>query len=617
MRQCWNKAKEKCVLRFFGKERLRPGQADVIAHALSGRNTLALLPTGYGKSLCYQAAAYLLGGTSLVVSPLLALMREQVDTLLEIGIPARRFDSTLDETERVRTLEELEAGEARLLYVAPESLENNALEKALDAVSLRCLIVDEAHCLSQWGHSFRPDYLRLPDWAAKRKFFCTMAFTATATPRVQKDLCEAFNIAPDCVVSVSPYRSNIRRCVRASTDASADAKVYLLSAERRPAIVYTRTRKGAELLAEQLTQAGLRAECYHAGMPPANRELIQQNFLRNQTEILVATIAFGMGVDKADVRSVVHVNMPSSPEAYLQESGRAGRDGLPAESLVLLVGSDRVEARNRIRASEPDAEGLLRCVRSLLPASEKIVSLRELSSQCDMAEDVPRRVLDFLVNKGATRVLSECFQFYKLRPLFPLTSILSGRERKEKERLQWLHEHRKGEVEEAAAAWECSCAEAQEQMEECSASGEWELQLQRRALVICPGNVPLCAREAAEELQEFYVQRTQQDLRRLETLEEMLCSPSCLNSSLESYLTGAPLPHACGICSSCCDATPTLPPFPEDAPLPPPAAELPEFERDGQRRRFLAGCISPWLLSHRFYAHPLYGSCRSTPWDEL
>ncbi len=617
MKQEWDQKKEALILRLFRKKKLRPGQAKVIAHALAGRSTLALLPTGYGKSLCYQAAAYLIGGTSLVVSPLLALMREQVDTLLEVGIPARRFDSTLDEAERMRTLKELEAGEVRLLYVAPESLENQALGQALAEVPLSCFIVDEAHCLSQWGHSFRPDYLRLPSWAAKKDFFCTMAFTATATPRVQQDLCRVFNIAEDYVVSVSPYRSNIHRLVRVSQDAAASAGMYLSAPKHRPAIVYTRTRKGAEQLTEQLTQAGLRAECYHAGMPPANRELIQQNFLRNQTEILVATIAFGMGVDKADVRSVVHVNMPSSPEAYLQESGRAGRDGLPAESLVLLVGSDRVEARNRIRASEPDAEGVLRCVRCLLPASEKIVSLRELSSQCDIAEDVPRRILDFLVEKRATRVLSECFKFYKLRPLFPLASILSGREPEEKERLQWLHEHRKGEVEEAAAAWACSCAEALEQLEECSASGEWELQLQRRALVICPGDTPLCARDAAEELQEFYVQRTQQDLRRLEMLEEMLCSPSCLNSSLESYLTGTPLPHACGICSSCRDAAPKLPPFPEDAPLPPPAAELPAFERDGQRRRFLTGCISPWLLSHRFYAHPLYGSCRSTPWDDL
>ena len=613
----WDKTQEVRVLRLFGKEQFRPGQAEVIAHALSGKNTLALFPTGYGKSLCYQAAAHLRGGTSLVISPLLALMREQVNTLLAKGISARRFDSSLNEAERTGVLRDLESGDVRLLYVAPESLENRLLSEVLSAISLSYFIVDEAHCLSQWGHSFRPDYLLLPAWAAGRDFFCTMAFTATATPLVQRNLCEAFNIAPDCVVSISPYRNNIRRSVQVSTDAAASAETYLRSPEHRPAIVYTRTRKGAEQLAVRLVREGLSAECYHAGLPTESRERIQKNFLQNRTEILVATIAFGMGIDKPDVRSVVHINMPASPEAYLQESGRAGRDGLSAESLVLLSGCDRVEARNRIRASVPDAEGVLRCVRSLMPAEEQIASLRELSLLCDIAEDEPRRILNFLVERGATRVLTECFKFYKLRPLFPLSTILSGREQAEATRLLWLHEHPKGKVEDVAGAWKCTCVEVLKQMEECSSSGEWELQLRKRALVICPGDSSLCARDAARELQNFYTQRMEQELRRLEVLEEMLSSPSCLNSSLESYLTGAPLAGPCGSCSSCRGATSALPPLPADAPIPPPAMELPEFERDGQRRRFLIGSISPWLLSHHLYTHPLYGYCRFTPWEEL
>ena len=257
----WDKTQEVRVLRLFGKEQFRPGQAEVIAHALSGKNTLALFPTGYGKSLCYQAAAHLHGGTSLVISPLLALMREQVNTLLAKGISARRFDSSLNEAERTDVLRDLESGDVRLLYVAPESLENRLLSEVLPAISLSYFIVDEAHCLSQWGHSFRPDYLLLPAWAAGRDFFCTMAFTATATPLVQRNLCEAFNIAPDCVVSISPYRSNIRRSVQVSTDAAASAETYLRSPEHRPAIVYTRTRKGAEQLAVRLVREGLSAEC--------------------------------------------------------------------------------------------------------------------------------------------------------------------------------------------------------------------------------------------------------------------------------------------------------------------------------------------------------------------
>lgn len=599
----------------FGKKSLRPGQGEIISLALAGQSVLGLLPTGYGKSLCYQAAAELMGGTSVVVSPLLALMREQVGALQSLGIAARRYDSTLSEAERERLLAELAAGEVRLLYVAPESLESASLAAALSQVRLSLFIVDEAHCLSQWGHSFRPDYLRLPSWVQGKGFACVMALTATATPQVREELCRAFSIAPEHVVAVSPFRANICRRVCACTDALAELQGYLAEAAHRPCIVYARTRKGAEELAAELSRSGLHAVCYHAGQPSELREKLQDDFLHNRVEILVATIAFGMGIDKPDVRSVVHVNMPSSPESYLQESGRAGRDGAAAESLVLLTGSDRVEARNRICASEPDAEGVLRCVRWLMPGAQRVVSLWELGTACDVPEDVPQRALELIQERGAIRIESQGYKYYKVRPLFPLETILDGRDAEETQRLRWLESHREGEVEDAAAAWDCTYAEAMEQLRECEAAGEWRLTLRQRAICLAAAD-KADARETAAELSAAYGARRWGELERLERLESIFSAPQCLNSALEAYFTGAPLAKPCGICPACRGELIELPPPPEPGALP-AASELPEFDRLSQRRRFLVGAASPGLMARRLWAHPHYGCGRYHPWDQL
>ena len=604
------------LLQRFGKTALRPGQGRLISLALAGRPVLGLLPTGYGKSLCYQAAAELMGGTSVVVSPLLALMREQVEGLQRVGIAARRFDSTLAEEERAALLHELAAGQVRLLYVAPESLENARLNDALAQVQRALFIVDEAHCISEWGHSFRPDYLRLPAWLREHSFAGVMALTATATPRVRADLCAAFGISPEGVVAVSPYRANISRFVRSAPDPEAALLEYVAAPEHRPCIIYARTRKGVEKLAAHLVQGGVRAVCYHAGQPAELREKLQDDFLHNRVEVLVATIAFGMGIDKPDVRSVVHANLPSSPESYLQESGRAGRDGLSAESVVLLSGEDRVEARNRIFAAEPDAEGVLRCVRWLLPAAPRVVSLWELGTACDVPEDVPQRALDLLRARGAVRAELQGYKYYKVRPLFPLDTILDGRDAAESARLRWLSEHREAEVEEAAEAWDCSYAEALEQLAECEAAGEWKLTLRQRAWWLCPGAAPAEAREVAAELTAAYSRRCAEGLARQVEVEAMLCGSECLNTALERYFTGENLPAPCGHCPACLGQVAELPPLPAAQQLP-PAAELPEFDRPAQRRRFLAGISSPALMARRLWAHPHYGAAAHTLWEEL
>ncbi len=504
---------EQRVLSLFRKPALRAGQRELITWALEGENALAVLPTGHGKSLCYQAAAMLLGGLSLVVSPLIALMRDQVDALEQLGLPAGRFDSSLEDEERSTLLQRVAMGELRLLFVAPESLENPALGAALEGARLSLFVVDEAHCVSAWGHSFRPDYLHLPRWWKNKGFRSMLALTATATPVVRRDLMAAFGIPPERVLVYSPYRANIRRRVQAVADAAArDAALveFLRDPSRRPAIVYTRTRKGTEETAALLQQAGFSAAGYHAGQPAELRSRLQDDFLANTVDVLVATIAFGMGIDKPDVRSVVHVNLPSSPESYLQESGRAGRDGSPCTSLVFLNGEDAVEARNRVCAAEPDAEGILRCVRWLMPTPRRVVSLWELGSTCDVPEDTVVRALERLEELGAVEVESEGMKFYKLRPLFPLSTILGGRDEAERSRLCWLDAHREGEVEHVAEAWGCTYAEAMETLRECESAGEWKLSFRQRALCLHAlptegaGHSATSARDVAEELIAYY-----------------------------------------------------------------------------------------------------------------
>lgn len=612
-------AQEQRVLALFGISALREGQRELLESVLAGRNALGVLPTGQGKSLVFQAAAALLGGVSVVVSPLIALMRDQCEALARRGIPAARFDSTLEDEEKENVLRAAATGELRLLYVAPESLENAALQDALRAAPLTLFVVDEAHCVSQWGHSFRPDYLRLPAWQRRFAFRSVLALTATATPSVQRDLQQTFSIAPADTVALPPDRPNIERRALPALDRRAALLDFLADARHRPAIVYCRSRKETEALAGELMAQSYAAAGYHAGQNAETRAALQDAFLSNERDVLVATIAFGMGVDKPDVRSVVHYCCPSSPEAYLQESGRAGRDGKRAVSLVLLNGDDICDARNRIIAAEPDAEGVLRCCRWLMPAVRRVVSPWEVTTSCDIPEDVIERALQLAEAEGTQEVESRGYQLYKVKPLFPLSTICDGRNAAECERLRTLDKHREGEVADLADAWDCTFAEAMDYLRECEAAGEWKLTFRRQALCLHTTDPQADARHAADTLTAAYARRRKADEARLDTLLEMLSSDRCLTAALHRYFTDeAPAAPGCDHCRACAEHTRlTLPARTyQDTPLP-PDAELPEFFRDAQRRRFLLGISTPGSMARRLWAHPLYGVKNGARWEEV
>ncbi len=338
----------------FGYEQFRGEQAEIIDAALAGRDVLVLMPTGGGKSLCYQLPSLLRDGVGLVVSPLIALMQDQVRALHELGIEAAFLNSSLDRDEQWSVIQRLKAGEIKLLYIAPERLAQAQTLSMLTDVPLALIAIDEAHCVSQWGHDFRPDYMALKQLGEAFPGVPRMALTATATPIVREEIVERLGLnAPDVFVSGFD-RPNIRYLVQPKTNPRQQLGQFLKSHEGETGIVYCLSRKKVESIADSLVDDGYNALPYHAGLAPEVRAEHQHHFLTDDAVIVVATIAFGMGIDRPDVRFVAHLDLPKNIEAYYQETGRAGRDGEPADAWMVYGLQDVVRLRQMVDESEAD-----------------------------------------------------------------------------------------------------------------------------------------------------------------------------------------------------------------------------------------------------------------------
>jgi ATP-dependent DNA helicase RecQ len=340
----------------FGYSDFRGHQRSVIDAALSGRDSLVLMPTGGGKSLCFQIPALIREGTGLVVSPLIALMGDQVDALREVGLDAAALNSTLTQAEQRDVLRRLQSGDLDLLYVAPERVMQPETLETLKAAQLSLIAIDEAHCVSQWGHDFRPEYLALGELANAFPDVPRMALTATATPATRDEIVARLAIA-DADVFVADFdRPNIRYSVAIKTDPRRQLRRFLDEHRGEAGIVYCLTRKRVEQTAEWLLREGFDALPYHAGLPADMRAANQRRFITEDAVVIVATIAFGMGIDKPDVRFVAHLDLPKSIESYYQETGRAGRDGDPAEAWMVYGLADVVQLRQIVESSEAGEE---------------------------------------------------------------------------------------------------------------------------------------------------------------------------------------------------------------------------------------------------------------------
>ncbi len=339
---------------YFGYSAFREGQQRVIDQVLNGEDTLCVMPTGGGKSVCYQVPALAMEGTVLVISPLISLMKDQVDALHQLGIPAAYINSTLSSEEYFGTMDNAKEGMYKLLYVAPERLESESFLNQLQKMNIPLIAIDEAHCISQWGHDFRPSYRnihRILDYLNSRPII--LALTATATPAVQEDICQQLQVPPESRVVTGFERSNLVFSVVKGQNRDQFVKDYTQKNKNESGIIYAATRKAVEQVYTTLQKNGIAAAKYHAGLSDQERQMQQDRFIMEEARVMVATNAFGMGIDKSNIRYVIHYQMPKNMESYYQEAGRAGRDGLDSDCYLLFSSQD-VQTQRFLIEQSPD-----------------------------------------------------------------------------------------------------------------------------------------------------------------------------------------------------------------------------------------------------------------------
>ncbi len=619
----------------FGMKSFRGGQLAVIERLLAGKSAAAIFPTGGGKSLCYQLPAILLDGLTLVVSPLLALMREQVDTLCERGIAAARLDSSLTAEESRQVMEGVRSGRVKLLYVAPERFFNERFREFITGKNISLFAIDEAHCISQWGHNFRPDYLKLTKIARELKVERILALTATATPTVLDDIRREFSIAPEDAVQTEFYRSNLTLRFTLCDEASRDAMLIARIKEHGPAatLVYTTLQKTAEQVAEKLQKSGLDARAYHAGLEDESRRATQDWFMSTESGIVVATIAFGMGVDKSNIRAIYHYNPAKSIENLAQEIGRAGRDGEPAMCETLLVPEDRVVLENFAYGDTPSLASIKKYVEILVGQPERFfASYYSIAYETDMRDTVVRTLFTYLELQDWLSATSPRYETYKFKPKVASSEILrhfEGERREFAAAVLTLTVKKKVWFEislpQAASRLNCDRTRIVKMLDFFAEKGWIELQVS--GLVHGYQKLkPITDIDAlAQQLYQVSLDREIGELTRLDELYLLMCSDECQNGRLSEHF-GQARSNECGHCSVCeghaISELPT-PAYPcvGDAALTGVhrlSREKPELLADArQQARFLCGLSSPKMVRARLSQHPLYGCCSAIPFDQV
>ncbi len=620
----------------FGLSRFRDGQEAVIGALMAGRSALAVFPTGGGKSLCYQLPALLLDGLTLVVSPLIALMKDQVDALQARGLAAARLDSSLTGDETREIYHRMQKGALKLLYVAPERLANERFLESLNHVGLSMMAVDEAHCISEWGHNFRPDYLKLARLVKSLEIPQVLALTATATPAVAEDICRAFAIAKSDHTQLSFHRANLHLEVTPCTAGERQA-LLLEKIQRDPTaatIVYVTLQHTAERVATFLQKAGVPARAYHAGLPNEVRVDCQDAFMSGNTTVIVATIAFGMGIDKADIRRVYHYNLPKSLENYSQEIGRAGRDALPAVCEMLACADDLTTLENFAYGDTPTPQALRHLVDHLLRQGDTFdVSFYELSSVNDIRPLVIATLMTYLELEGVIAATRPFYHEYKVRFVRGLEHLLKGYDPERQAFLRKVFQAGK-----SGRAWTSlipseiadSIKEPRERI--VAAIGHLE---EAGDLMVKPTGVrqgyrvlkaPPSPRALADRLQTLFEKREAMDIGRLRNVVALAEKAPCLTQALLAYF-GEIGNEACGHCSRCDGQhSPVVLPRSSERTL--TSGELEAIDALARERlaplrtprqltRFLCGLTSPAASRARLSRRDEFGLLEDVPFKEV
>ena len=617
----------------FGFSEFRAGQESVIDCLLSGKSAAAVFPTGGGKSLCYQLPALMLPGTTLVVSPLIALMKDQIDSLVAKGIDAARLDSTLTAEEYRDIMTRLRSGQLKLLYVAPERFANERFRAMLSSLNISLFAIDEAHCISEWGHNFRPDYLKLAAFAREFRADVVLALTATATPAVLTDMCRFLEIESHNAVRTPFYRSNLSLLSTVVAEESRDQLLLdrLQSRPRGATIVYVTLQKTAETVAQLLKNQNLPARSYHAGLDSESRAGVQEWFMQSPDAIVVATIAFGMGIDKANIRYIYHYNLPKSLENYAQEIGRAGRDGQDSLCEILYCAADLNVLENFVFGDTPEESAIAALIDDLFDQEETFeVSLYSLSSTHDVRPLVLRTLMTYLQVDGYLEELTPVYSAYQFIPNLSSEEMLSRFTGERREFLKGVFRHAR-----KAKKWfhidlQQTALSMQEDRERIVKAldylAEQELlQLKPSGLVhrYRRLNQPETRAALVHSLFVKMQQRETRDVERLGEVVELATESHCQVNRLNAHF-GETRSEICGHCSRCLGETAIKP----DRKIPPVntatwdqlvsvRAQNPELRSSVLFTRFACGITSPRLTRAKLSRHALFGSLADIPFKTV
>ena len=551
---------EQSLEQFFGFKQFRAGQLQTIEQLLNGHSSLAIFPTGSGKSLCYQLTALHLPNLTLVVSPLLALMKDQISFLNSKGIYAASLDSSQDQMQSSTVMNDVRSAKVKVLMVSVERFKNERFREFISQVAISMLVVDEAHCISEWGHNFRPDYLKLPHYREELNIPLVLLLTATATKKVKRDMAQRFAIAPDCIVQTGFYRANLDLSVLSVKTADKNTELAnIVSAQNGAGIVYVTLQQSAEQVAAMLSAQGLHAIAYHAGLEDTVRGQIQDDFMAGKINVVVATIAFGMGVDKSDIRFVIHYDLPKSIENYSQEIGRAGRDGKLSHCYTLanLDGLNTVE--NFVYGDTPELSGIEYVINDIRQ-SQRQWEMQEysLSSESNIRQLALKTLLVQLEMQGAITAQYAYYADFKYKFLVDKNQLLSQFDPQRQAFLTQIFSHTDFKKIWGTLNFDALTHDAQVDRKRVVAALDYlaeknliVLETKRITQVYKVHSNVINNENLAQQLHDYFSDKEQAEIKRIAALVRFFELQSCLSYNLARYFDDANAPQQCGHCSVC------------------------------------------------------------------
>ncbi|MCR9941111.1 RecQ family ATP-dependent DNA helicase [Vibrio owensii] len=619
----------------FGFDSLRPGQQPVIEAVMNGHSAAAIFPTGSGKSLCYQLPATQLPHLTLVISPLLALMKDQLSFLQGRGIAAASIDSSQSREETQQVMAGVKNGHIKILMISVERLKNERFREFIRQIPLSLMVVDEAHCISEWGHNFRPDYLKLPQYQRELNIPQTLLLTATATPAVIEDMQSKFDIASENITVTGFYRSNLDISVLPCEEENKLIQLsdIITAAPKLPSIVYVTQQQTAEQVANSLIRLGINAHAYHAGMKSDIREKIQQQFMDSQIDCIVATIAFGMGVDKSDIRRVIHFDLPKSIENYAQEIGRAGRDGQRSECILLGNTSGLTVLENFVYGDTPEPSSInyvLEQIRENTPQWE-VMALR-LSRDSNIRQLPLKTLLVYLELAKVIEAKYSYFAEYRFKFLQDRSFILNQFQGERRQFIEAIFA-----CSTKAKVWcqvdlEALWMNYQSERSRVVAALDYFhqngwIELESKQLTDVYSVLPVTQNQEAtsQHLVELFQSKEQKDIERIHTMLNLFQSSDCLSYQLAHYFADHNAPTQCGHCSVCRGQVASFPqPQQEQPELAHLSAWVDEFVQlsptaisNAAVARFLCGISTPIITQLKASKLRGYGSMANVSFEQV